>query len=378
MLTPELIAPARIEELLAGAVPDTDAEASLQGLMRQLRSSPTGAPDELRGRVRALDAEPPRSQKFSSRRRAALVFASLALAAIAASLVLGYPAGDGGLTHRKGTAVNQALRATPSPAVRDAETLARQYPSLLSGRTRNASGTAIDVDLWIELRVRDADTLSTAASDAMGITRELGGFVASSRVATQANEGRAELALRVPARKVDDALFRLTELGVVTSQRVATKDLQAGIDSYSRQADQMRRAIRIAQLRLASGTLGASDKLKLQIRIERLHGQRAEVMRTNARLAREAATAELTLVLHTQAPTDAGADKSGLAGTVGDALHVLGRAGAIGLYAAIVFSPLLVLALLIFLVRRRQLRNEEMALLDQSRPGVASPQPPQT
>ena len=38
MSTPSSIAPDRLEELLAGALPEREAEARLQGLVRALRS----------------------------------------------------------------------------------------------------------------------------------------------------------------------------------------------------------------------------------------------------------------------------------------------------------------------------------------------------
>ena len=92
------------------------------------------------------------------------------------------------------------------------------------------SGRATDLKLWMEVRLADAEELSDAANDSMTITRELGGWVAGSEIDTQGNEGRAELALRVPVTRVEDAIVRLGELGSVTGQQVETVDLQAVID----------------------------------------------------------------------------------------------------------------------------------------------------
>ena len=39
MSSPELVAPVRLDSLLAGALPETQGEARLQGLARELRSS---------------------------------------------------------------------------------------------------------------------------------------------------------------------------------------------------------------------------------------------------------------------------------------------------------------------------------------------------
>jgi hypothetical protein len=212
----------------------------------------------------------------------------------------------------------------------------------------------------------------------MRITRDSGGFVAASTVGTHGDEGRAELALRIPVGKVDDAAFRLSQLGTVTSQRVATEDRQAAIDSFSRRIERLRRAIRIANLRLESGALAAKQQLQLEIRLERLRGQLASTTRSNARLVSEAATAELALILHTQAAASGKADQSGVGGIVGDAFHLLGRAGSVALFAAIILSPLVLLALIFWGLRLRFLRRQEARLLDQSRPTATSPQPPRT
>lgn len=376
MLTPELIAPERLEALLAGAVPDTHAEARLQGLALELRSGAPTARDELRRRVRALASAPRGRRVLASRPRVVLVLAPLALATVAGSLVLGRVGigSSGSETAKRGVPGAAALQRAPLHTA--GEPLTSNLSLTPFRPTLDADTRARHVDMWIELRVRDADRLSAAANNAMRVTRELGGFVASSTVGTRGNEGRAEISLRVPVGRVDDALFRLSQLGAITGQRVVTEDRQADIDRSSQRIEALRRAIQIAELRLGSGTLTVTQRLQLQIKLARLHGELTSLRRSRARLVREAATADLTLVLHTQAAASGKANKSGVGGIVGDALHLLGRAGAISLFAAIVLSPLVVLALLIWLVRRRRLRRQEAQLLGQARPGVPSPQPP--
>jgi hypothetical protein len=377
MSSPELIAPERLEALLSGAFADTDAEASLQGLALKLRSAAPEATEALRGRVRALSAVRSHRRRSFSPRRLAVLLAPLALAVILVSLVAG---GDISVPWRT-TGQVDTLAGREVGEAQQVLRAQRQTPSVLSPvlgysplLTRNLR--AQHVDMWIELRVRDADRLSSAANDAMRITRELGGFVASSTVGTRADEGRAELALRVPVGKVDDALFRLSQLGAITSQRVGTEDRQEAIDSSSRRIAALQSAVRIAQLRLGSGTLTPKERLQIQIKLERLRGQLASLRRSNAQLVREAATAELTLVLHTRAPASGQVDKSGVGGIVGDAFHFLGRAGAVALFTAIVLSPLVLLALLVWLLRRRYLLRQEADLLDRTTPGEPSPQPP--
>jgi ferric-dicitrate binding protein FerR (iron transport regulator) len=84
MRTPDL-APDRLEELVGGAPPDTDAEARVERLVRELRAGAPVASRELRERVRAVDKTP------APRRRpptAALAFAAAALVLVSLGGVL--------------------------------------------------------------------------------------------------------------------------------------------------------------------------------------------------------------------------------------------------------------------------------------------------
>jgi hypothetical protein len=382
MSTSELIAPARLEELLGGAVPDTHTEARLQGLALELRSSAPAASEDLRRRVRALSVSRPPRQPFASRQRLALVLAPLVLVLVAVPVVFGRFGFGSSDTQVPKRALSAAVahRAQASTAFQSSEADGLQKMPLLAPSIEaldfaGPTARARHVDMWIELRVRDADRLSAAANDAMRITRELGGFVASSTVGTRGDEGRAEMSIRVPVGRIDDALFRLSRLGAITGQRVATEDRQADIDRAAQRIETLRRAIAIAQLRLDSGTLNANQRLELEIRLARLRGELTSIRRSKARVVADAATADLSLVLHTQAAAGT-TQKSGVGGIAHDALHVLGRVGAVALFAAIVLSPLVVLALLLWLVRRRRLRLQEAALLDRTRPGAPSPAKP--
>jgi hypothetical protein len=236
------------------------------------------------------------------------------------------------------------------------------------------SGRAADLSLTMAVRLPGADELSQAAGEAMAITRELGGWDAASDIDTKGNEGTAELALRVPVGRVEDAVVRLGALGTVTGQRVATVDLQTGIDRRDDRIEQINRVIRVQELRLDSGTLTPAQELETRLRIERLRNEAADLRRANLGDRREAATSELALTLHTRGPAAAqDQDESGAAGAAGDALRFLGGAGAIALFLLIVLSPLVLLAVLLWLAFRARSRRVEARLLD--RPGAASPPP---
>jgi hypothetical protein len=208
----------------------------------------------------------------------------------------------------------------------------------------------------------------------MAITRELGGWVAGSDVDSSGHEGEAELQLRVPVGRVEDAVVRLSELGTVTGQRMETVDLQAGIDARDRRLEELDRAIRIGQLRLESETLDPEERLRIELRLERQRAARADLLRANTRDRREAATSELTLLLHTrEAPAEEEEDEGEAAGTARDALRLLGDIGIVALFLAIVLTPVLLLAVLVWLALRSRSRRLETRLLD--RPEPAGPGP---
>jgi hypothetical protein len=225
--------------------------------------------------------------------------------------------------------------------------------------------------MLIELRLAGPDELSAAAAEAMTITRELGGHVAGSNVEAGEEEGEARLALRVPVGRVEDALVRLSALGIVTEQRVEIEDLQAGIDRRSARIERLERDVRIAELRLASETLTDEERLRLEIRLERLRASLSSLQRANAADRREAATAELTLLLHTrEAPAAEEEDEGGAAGAARDALRFLAAAGIVALFAAIVVSPALLLVALAWLAFRSRRRRAEARLLDRAEPAA--------
>jgi Flp pilus assembly protein TadB len=148
-----------------------------------------------------------------------------------------------------------------------------------------------------------------------------------------------------------------------------TVDLQAAIDARDRRLRELDRFIRIGELRLESETLEPEERLRIQIRLEQQRAARADLLRANTRDRREAATSELTLLLHTrEAPAGDERDEGGAAGTARDALHLLGAIGIVALFLAIVLTPVLLLAVLVWLALRSRSRRIETRLLDRPEP----------
>jgi hypothetical protein len=396
MPAPDLIAPDRLEELLGGALPEGEREARLQGLVRELRAEAPPAPPTLLERVREIGQQPPRRRRIALLpRRQVLALAALVLCLAAFAGLLSTVEGggddddssDGAAAPAADVGVGSADLAPPV-ALEGEEwehelsgSGAAKAP-LADGQRANlggiydadsaaTSGRATDVKLWMEVRLADAEELSDAANDSMTITRELGGWVAASAIDTQGREGRAELALRVPVTRVEDAVVRLGELGTVTGQEVETVDLQAAIDRREVRIENLERAIRAIELRLETDDLTPAQEINLRLDLADRQNQLGELRRENRSDRREAATSELTLVLHTrEAPAAAEKDEGGVAGAADDALSFLGDAGAIALFLLIVLSPVVLLAVLLWIALRSRTRRIETRILERQTPSA--------
>jgi len=362
MRSPEATDVERIEGLLRGMPPETEREAHLEGMIRELRSVSPRASHELREHVRTL-REP--DVRRSLGWRPALVFVPLALAFAGAALL-----GRGDDNADQGSAFSReratALEAQPAPQAKDADAFAAPVAPSVAGGAR-----AQEWDVSLELAVRDNRSLSDASAEAIRTTRALGGFVVSSNVATQGSGGRADLVLRIPQRRVQDAIAQFSELGTITGQQVTVQDRQADLDRLAKQIDSLR--IQLAQVRaqLAQGGLSEVDRLRLELRRQRLQGELNQQTRQRTGIANEVALAEFSLTLQTKRAAAVAGD-SRIDGAVGDALEVLSVAAAVGLFLLIVLAPLALIAALLLLGRRSLRRREEERLLDQPRPTPTS------
>lgn len=393
MPSPELLAPDRAERLLAGAPPETAGEADVERIVRELRALAAPAPAEVRERVGRLSAPPaPRRWRLVPVLAAAAI---VAVALVAAALVAREGSGDPTIGERAAVTTvagnedmggsDESVPKAPygvsprseddfdfaSPLAKDRRVTASSGGALAeSAGSSPAAERAQDVDLLLALRLKDADALSDAANHALQITNDLGGVVAASGVDTSGKEGTARLELSIPTRRLDEAIVRLSALGTITEQQIATRDLQGGIDRRGRRIEQLQTAMRADELRLASGTLNPGEKLEVELRLLRERGLLRELTRERSRLLREAAYAEVTLALHTREAAGAPAPEGGIGGAARDALHTLGRAGEIAVFAGILLVPLVALVLLVWIALRARRRRVDARLLDQPRPAV--------
>jgi hypothetical protein len=372
-----------------------------EGLVAALRVNPPVASDGLRQRVLA---DEPRRRRLPSR-RLALVVVPLAVAlAVGAAVVHGFvssgsqtaataPTLKGAhrevIQHGANSRVLGPLQSTtPSfsahvPA-RPATTLAAAGDLLQNKKlTTAASAYAPDskafdsvtiprnrlvhADATLQVRVPSHSALTKATNEASKIVGSLGGYAQSVQYqSSRDGTGNAFLQLRVPVGKAETALAKLGSLGTLVSQQVSTQDLQQQLTQQTDSIGSLRRAIAVYVQALQSGTLSATERVAIQIKLSNARHSLKLLKKARTATVVSGATANISLTLTTN--KDAGIvpvhHKSGRFDTLlGSAASFLALEGIIVLYALVVLSPFLLLGGLTWWILRERRRREETRLL---------------
>ena len=336
-------------------------------LINELRSSRPTAPAELRARVRELGSSSARRSpwatwRFPVRRGALIVVPAAAALAIAGAGVVGLSRSDVSPEASR----QQELQATDGAATKGT---AQAPPTALTDpRNQSTIAPATDraqrVSATLTIEVPNADAVSSAAQDALDLTRSLGGHVVSSSVST-GEEGSASITVRVPVARVQDAITGLSGLGRIVSQQVTIDDLQRTLDELERQEAALRAQIARIMARLESEPLDAQTEAVLRARLQTL---RNELRATRGGIAATDAEARMsTIQLTVATPGAFGAaaspSQSRLHRTIDESLNVLAWEGVILLGLLIVVAPFAVVAVTIWASRHWYRRREEERLL---------------
>jgi hypothetical protein len=227
------------------------------------------------------------------------------------------------------------------------------------------AGRHQDYEASMTLRVKDLAALTDQTNQAMQIVRAYGGYVASVQQSTHAGEpGEADLTLRVPVGRVEEAMVRLSQLGTVLARQVSVVDLEQTLRQQRARILRLRVFIARATQEL-DGDLPADVRLRLQLQLQQARNDLAGATRANGATLNEAALSHVALTLTTQQAA-APAHKSST-GRFDRAARAAGSflagAGAVLLFLLIVLSPLIVLAAAAAFGRRTYRRREERRLL---------------
>lgn len=337
-------------------------------LIHELRASRPTAPLELRERVREIASEKPAPAPWARwrlpiRRGMLVAVPAAAALAFASAGVLGLARSDaplsGSLAQRDTTESADAVTGQLAPSTE----AGKLFDQAQASGAATAGDRAQKISATLTVEVEDSDGVSRAAQNALDLTRSLGGFVVSSSVAT-GDEGSASITLRVPVDRVQDAIAGLSGLGRIVAQQVTVEDRQESIDAFQRRARSLQSQIALISARLATESLDAETRARLETRLKNLkadlRGARVslDVLRSEARMS----TIQLSVVtpgaLGAVAPPPSRIDRA-----IDEALNILAWEGVIALALLIVLAPFALVAFAAWLGRRLYRRHEEERLL---------------
>jgi uncharacterized protein DUF4349 len=352
---------------------DVDFEREFEELVRDLRALPTAASSEVRERVRAF-GEPPRTRTLQDLllvfgwRRSLLVLAPVCvLGLVSAAVIHGVlnsggdskPTAATGQSGQKAQKLDQdgVLESKPHFGAATTTPFAPSLPTPAPGRYQ-------DYEASLTVRVKDVDALHDRTAEATRLARNYGGYVASVDESTNGGSGRSDLVLRIPVARVQDAYFRLAQLGTVTEQHLSIKDLDQVVNAQRRRIVQLKLQIARIGETLQSSSLPADVRLRLELQRDAAKQELARVTGSNKATLREASLSRISLTLTSQRDTPVKeGGMSRIERAARDAGSFLAGAGAVLLFLVIVLSPLIVLAVAGILGMRAYRRREERRLL---------------
>ena len=296
----------------------------------ELRSTAPVATPELRERVREIASRPPAPARRRFRLRWTL--APISAAALAGAIAIGV------------ADLRDSTQPTPVAAV--ARTKAPEALGSLHASSPVTPGHRAQLyTAQLTLRV---DDLSRSTQRALRTTRRLGGYIRSVDYGSKTASGTAELVLRVPIARVQQAIVRFSGIGTILDQHVSVRDAEPALD---------RRFVRIAELRRTIPTLSGAERLRAEAELRVL--QRAQ-----ARDRARASFATVSLHLQTkEASVVVPASPGRIERALERATDVVATELAALVYALVVGAPLLLLGVAAFLGARALRRRSDARLL---------------
>jgi uncharacterized protein DUF4349 len=348
-----------------------DFEREFEELVRELRALPAAAPEHVREQVRAL-GEPGPSKTLLGRlprlhwRRSLLVLAPACVLGLVSAAVIHGVLNSGPTREAAVTQSGGAFERMEGQSRAEDHAFTTAQPSPFGAPLPvPTAGRLQDYEAWMTVRVKDLDALSDQANEAMRVARAYGGYVVSLEQATAPGRpGQADLVLRVPVARVEDALMRLAGLGTVIERHLSIRDLEQAVQQQRARILKLKLFIARATEQL-KGDMPADVRLRLQLQLEQAKSDLSRATNANKATLREASLSRIALTLTTQKAV--GADKKGGAGRIEraarDAGSFLAAAGAVVLFLLIVLSPLILVAGAAIWVSRAYRRREERRLL---------------
>jgi Domain of unknown function (DUF4349) len=349
-------------------------------IVRELQGSRPVASEALRTRIRSLEPAPTRARErgwlrtgLTRRRQLLIVVPAAALVAVAAAGITGALQSGSSPTQ-----LDAAADQTRTPPIAQTTTgadslaegavaktaLAPQAGAASSAATAPAPATdrAERYAAQLTLEVADGDAVSAATQRALRITRDLGGYIVSTQVATS-DTGSASLTLRVPHARAQEAITRLTELGTIVSQNVQIDDLQDSLDALTKRIAHLRTQLAALDAQLAGDNLDPVQRVQLAARRDAVRDELRESTQGKVATTTEAKNATIQLDLRTPAGSTVAPVSSTFDRSIGRALTILAWEAIAVLMALVVLAPLALVGLLAWVGFRSSRRRSEARLL---------------
>ena len=344
-------------------------------LLEQIRLSRPTAPAELRQRIRGLEVEERPSRlaaltRLRARpRRLLVVVPAAALVAIAAAGAIGIARSgdDDTLTAagRRATVTQPFAQESAPPAADSATTLSRAgkaapVPAPNLGRLQRYEAS-------LRLRVENADDLSDATQRALRLTQQLGGFVVSlqTNVPEQGTSG-ANLVVRVPRERVQQAIVGFSQLGTILSQQVNVEDLQQQVDAMTDRIAVLTAEIARIERQLKNPNLPLETRARLSARLAADRRERRELLASRQQTTREGELATVSLALTTAERSEVAPAPSRIDRALDRAGEVLAWEAAAVLLVLVAAGPLVVLGILLWLAGKLVRRRADERLLERA------------
>ncbi|MGD0272972.1 MAG: DUF4349 domain-containing protein [Gaiellaceae bacterium] len=215
------------------------------------------------------------------------------------------------------------------------------------------------------LKVENRDQLSERTAEAMKIARSLSGYVVTTRVnAPSRGIASSYLVLKVPAKRSQEALIRISELGKILSQQVSLVDVKGTVTSEGNAIQALKREIASLEQTLNNQSLTAQARSQLEIQLanDRARLNSLRVQRNQDILRGRLAT--ITLTLTTGDLPKPATNPSRVHKAIDRAWNGLSSEISWAAMAIIVASPFLVIGVALLALLRVRRRREERRLLE--------------
>jgi hypothetical protein len=391
-LTRELAA---LDDALAGRAVDPDLAdlAELAVALRDERAAPEPA------FTRTLDARAQRGfpPLASAKRRRGIKWPRLTLPALgmAASVLLvvviatSIPNGGGGEdtssagagssaatteaapSEESGTKPSAAAKSAPRPAIGggaaetdsaapSTTTVGPLPPNAPAPRADGRSRRSVERSAELVLATRPQG-IDRAASEIIRVTDELGGYVVSSTVSSNSS---GQFELRVPERKLQTALSRLSRVAKVRERTQSARDITGAVVSVRERLKDARTERRSLLRQLAAATT-TNQTASIRARLRLVSGQIAAAKRDLSHVKSRATRSTIAVtLLADRSRSDDGAAGWTPGDALDDAMRILEVTAGVLLVGLALLLPLGLVALLVWLATRQAAQRRRERALD--------------